>query len=226
MKKCKICKKEITKWSILGYCKICSNKFAHKRGKTKHYCIICHKNEISLGTFLYGKQRCRQCAYEIDENPMKGKKRPDLTLRNQKRRKHLINHCIDCKKIIATQYTRCQECWYKFAVGKNATMFGRVATHGKRIKYKNILMRSTWEVAYAKWLDKNKIKWQYESKTFDLGNCTYTPDFYLPKINTYIEIKGYWRDDAQNKFNLFRKLYPKIKIDILNKIKLQSLKIL
>lgn len=226
MEKCIVCKKLISKWSVLGYCKTCSNKFAHKRGKTKHYCIICHKNEISIGTFLYGKQRCRQCAYKIDGNPMKGKKRPDLALRNQKRRKYSINHCIDCDKVIEKQYTRCQKCWYKFAVGKNATMFGHPATHGKGTYYRGIWMRSSYEIKYAKWLDKRNIDWYYESKTFDLGNCTYTPDFYLPDVNEYIEIKGYWRNDALNKFNLFKKLYPKVKITILDKIKLQSLKIL
>jgi hypothetical protein len=75
--------------------------------------------------------------------------------------------------------------------GKNSHRFGKPPIHGKRIRYKDICFRSSWEVAYAKYLDKNQIKWLYESKTFDLGNCTYTPDFYLPEKNEYIEIKGY-----------------------------------
>ena len=28
-------------------------------------------------------------------------------------------------------------------------------------------------------VEKNLFKWLYESKTFDLGNTTYTPDFYF-----------------------------------------------
>ncbi|KKL59181.1 hypothetical protein LCGC14_2217940 [marine sediment metagenome] len=77
-------------------------------------------------------------------------------------------------------------------------------------------MRSSYEIAYAKWLDKQNIKWKYESKTFDLGNTTYTPDFYLPKTNKYIEIKGYWREDAKKKFKKFKTIYSETKIQVLN----------
>jgi predicted nuclease of restriction endonuclease-like RecB superfamily len=76
-------------------------------------------------------------------------------------------------------------------------------------------MRSNWEVAYAKWLDKQNIKWQYEQQTFDLGDTTYTPDFYLPETDTYIEIKGYWYNISKKKFKLFKKLYPQIKITVI-----------
>jgi len=84
-------------------------------------------------------------------------------------------------------------------------------------------MKSSWEIVYAKWLDKQNIKWLYESKTFDLGNTTYTPDFYLPETEEYIEIKGYWRDDAKKKFNLFKKKFKDIKILIYNELKLKKL---
>jgi len=42
----------------------------------------------------------------------------------------------------------------------------------KDLVYHEIYMRSSWEIAYAKWLDKNGIEWQYESDTFDLDNTT------------------------------------------------------
>jgi hypothetical protein len=109
--------------------------------------------------------------------------------------------------------------------GKEHYMFGKVI-HGKWEKYKGIWMRSSWEVAYAKYLDKNNIKWLYESKVFDLKITGYIPDFYLSKSNTYIEIKGWWRDDAKKKFRLFKKIYPKVKIIVLTKSKLKKLGIL
>ena len=93
-------------------------------------------------------------------------------------------------------------------------------THGRWGIYKNIKMRSSYEIAYAKWLDKQNIKWKYESKTFDLGNTTYTPDFYLPETNKYIEIKGYWREDAKKKFKKFKTIYSETKIQVLNYQKL------
>jgi len=105
-------------------------------------------------------------------------------------------------------------------------MFGKKAKHGKRIVYKSILMRSSWVVKYAKYLDKNNIKWQYESKRFDLGNSTYAPDFYLPKENKYIEIKGWWRDNAKKKFRRFKRKYPEIKIEVLMRKDLQKLNLI
>jgi len=108
--------------------------------------------------------------------------------------------------------------------GKNNGMFGKI-THAKAGEYKNIKMRSTWETKYAKYLDKNNIKWQYEPKAFDLGTTTYRPDFYLLETNEYIEIKGYWREDAKIKFELFKKNYPNQKIKLLMKPDLQKLEI-
>lgn len=61
---------------------------------------------------------------------------------------------------------------------------------GKRLLYKNIRMRSSWEVEFAKLCDQNNVKWEYEPKTFGLSDGRqYLPDFYLPKENLWIEIK-------------------------------------
>jgi len=101
--------------------------------------------------------------------------------------------------------------------GKNHPCFGkRMKPHF--VQYKNIWFRSNWEVILAKELDTKKIKWLYEPKTFDLGNTTYTPDFYLPKKDSYIEVKGYKSDVFKNKFELFKQMYPHIKIKILDEI--------
>ncbi len=65
-----------------------------------------------------------------------------------------------------------------------------------------------------------------EPKTFCLGNCTYTPDFYIPKWNCYIEIKGYWRNDTKYKFYKFKRIYSNINIYLFYKNKLKTLGIL
>lgn len=111
------------------------------------------------------------------------------------------------------------------AKGKKNGMYGKKAKHGKRIKYKGSYMRSTWEIAYAKYCIINHIKYRYEPKVFEIvykynnikKEGTYRPDFYLPKQDLWIEIKGWWRDDAKVKFNAFKKQYSKIKIKIINK---------
>jgi len=135
--------------------------------------------------------------------------------------------CIKCNKAISLNNfyygkRRCRSC---SKTGKNSPRYGKIATHGKGVYYKKFWMRSSWEVAYAKYLDLKNIKWSYESKTFDLGDCTYTPDFYLSDTDEYIEIKGYWRDNSKKKFRLFKEKYKKIKISVLEKVELQNLNV-
>lgn len=96
----------------------------------------------------------------------------------------------------------------------------------KKIKYKNIWMRSSWEIKYAKYLDSKNIVWKYEFKRFDLGNTTYTPDFYLPETNEYIEIKGWWRGNSKLKFDIFLKLYKDVKITLLMQKDLKKMGVL
>lgn len=51
---------------------------------------------------------------------------------------------------------------------------------GKWKVYKNIHMRSSWEREFAKLLDENNIKWEYEPKRFNINSeYSYLPDFKL-----------------------------------------------
>ena len=68
--------------------------------------------------------------------------------------------------------------------------------HGKRIDLNNQFFRSTWEANYARILNLCAIKWQYESKRFETPYGTYCPDFYLPAIDYYIEVKGFESVDS------------------------------
>lgn len=81
--------------------------------------------------------------------------------------------------------------------------------------YKNVDLHGKWELNYAMWLDKNGISWQrckdsfsyvYEGKT-----RRYTPDFYLPESDEYVEIKGYKTDKDDAKWSQFPK-YRTLKV--------------
>jgi len=89
-------------------------------------------------------------------------------------------------------------------------------------KYKGINMRSGYEIGYAKYLDKNKIRWEYEPDTFDLGNTTYTPDF-KREDNVYVEIKGWMRKEALIKIKKFIRQNPDIKYLLLGERELKKL---
>lgn len=78
-----------------------------------------------------------------------------------------------------------------------------------------IWLRSSYELALAKYYDEQNIIWFYEYKKFKLSNeKTYYPDFYLPIENRYVEVKGYMRPDAKIKIDMFKKEYISIKLDI------------
>lgn len=108
-------------------------------------------------------------------------------------------------------------------IGKNAPGYGLRQTHGLRQQYNGVLFRSTWEVAVARHLDTAGIMWQFEPTAFPityiwegvLCEGTYRPDFYLPEVDTYWEVKGWWRGDAYVKYTAFREQYPQLAIRLL-----------
>lgn len=74
-------------------------------------------------------------------------------------------------------------------------------SYGKRIPYKssiagNLILRSYWEVEIAKVLDSLDIYWSYESLVINYWDsqrkvmANTIPDFYMPKSNLIIEVKG------------------------------------
>lgn len=82
-------------------------------------------------------------------------------------------------------------------------------------RYNEIDLHGKWELAYAKWLDLNSIKWErckeQFSYIFEDKPRKYTPDFYLPESDEYIEIKGYKTKKDEAKWNQFPK-HRKLKI--------------
>jgi len=197
----------------------------------QYYCKLCG-NPISVVAALHKRGICKECKYKLHSAIMRGhsnnpKGEKSFTYKNGKPK------CIDCGKEINYGKTRCVKCngiAHSIRMsGVGNPMFGKV-THGKGNKYNNYYMRSSYEIAYAKWLDSNNIKWVYEPVAFKVDSngkqTTYRPDFYLPETDEYIEIKGWWRDDAKEKFLEFRKKYPLINLAVLEKEQLIEMGIL
>ena len=70
-------------------------------------------------------------------------------------------------------------------------------------------------------------KFIFEPKTFPVfynnKEGTYTPNFLLLKENKFIEIKGWWRGDAQIKYDAFVEEYKNIKIEVYERKKLKEI---
>lgn len=62
-----------------------------------------------------------------------------------------------------------------------------IPTRGPR----GIRFRSKLEVAWATWLDAHRVSWEYEVDGYDFGRgLRYLPDFWLPELRTFLEVKG------------------------------------
>ena len=80
------------------------------------------------------------------------------------------------------------------------------------------------EAEFAHLLDYYGIEWQYEPRTFPLawddeGNVTlaFSPDFYLPAEDTYVELttlRPSLSTHKNRKMRLMQELYPDIKIKL------------
>jgi DNA-directed RNA polymerase subunit RPC12/RpoP len=207
--KCLNCGKVLKRKNALR-CKSCA-----KKGKLSPRYID--------GKFIQKIFNCLECGNPVTHMALEGLCKPCAKKHLYKNGRNYPN-CIDCgKKLTNYDTKRCRTCFGLSIRGSNHPMFGKSA-NWKRIQYKRIWMRSSWEVAYAKYLDKQGIKWFYESKTFDLGDTTYTPDFYLPEIDMYIEIKGWMRNKSKDKINIFLKGHKNF--ILLGKEELKNLKII
>jgi hypothetical protein len=81
------------------------------------------------------------------------------------------------------------------------------------------------EIEFARILDFYGIPWEYEPRTFELecdeqGNVTgaFSPDFYLPDSETYIELTTMRQDlvtTKNRKLRRLRELYPEVNVKIL-----------
>lgn len=78
----------------------------------------------------------------------------------------------------------------------------------------NKFFRSKYEVIVAEWLFFHGINTVYEEITIDfMDGSTYTPDFYLPDLGYFIEVKGSWLGSGKKK--LKRAINLGIQIELL-----------
>ncbi|OXS80382.1 hypothetical protein [Domibacillus enclensis] len=75
-------------------------------------------------------------------------------------------------------------------------------------------LRSSYEYAYAKYLDYHKIPWSYEADVFDIGYKTYKPDFFFydqsGKLEKIVEIKSRHKkakDEAEKALSIIKERF-------------------
>jgi hypothetical protein len=83
-----------------------------------------------------------------------------------------------------------------------------------------------WEEEFARAMDDHEVPWLYKPRTFavewdDEGNFvdSFTPDFYLPALDLYVQLVVADREAAAKarKVRLLRQQQPQIRIELLNR---------
>ncbi len=101
------------------------------------------------------------------------------------------------------------------------------------INAEEIVFANESEKEFAKILDFYKINWQYEPKTFPLEfdndgipTLSFTPDFYLPDLDLFIELTTLNQNlvtKKNKKIRKLRELYPNVSIKLFYKKDYDSL---
>jgi hypothetical protein len=72
--------------------------------------------------------------------------------------------------------------------------------------YRGVNFRSRLEARIANYFDKHSIRWEYEKKAVILSDGRELwPDFYLPELKTWVEVKGVITDFDIRDFTEFAK---------------------
>lgn len=61
------------------------------------------------------------------------------------------------------------------------------------------------------------VRWEYSPRSFDIGEQIYTPDFYLPETDTYIEVKNFWGEYSRIRDQKFRATHPSVCLEVILK---------
>jgi hypothetical protein len=71
----------------------------------------------------------------------------------------------------------------------------------KPTSYNGILFRSRLEARWAVFMDSLNVRYIYEPECYNINKCLYVPDFYIPSLECFLEIKpeGYKNDETNEK---------------------------
>lgn len=75
--------------------------------------------------------------------------------------------------------------------GQPGALDGDMTVEALPTSYRGTVFRSALEASWAATLDAHGVAWEYEPRMVDLpSGARYLPDFHLPEIGTWLEVKG------------------------------------
>jgi len=111
-----------------------------------------------------------------------------------------VGHTIEARKKMSKSFSNGRKIGFNTHWGKGS--YYNSPKQGK------VWMRSGWEVKVADYLTENNMVWYYEYEWLNIKPEThYLPDFFLPDLNLYIEVKGRKKKKDMIKFEFAQKEY-------------------
>jgi hypothetical protein len=98
----------------------------------------------------------------------------------------------------------------------------------KQIEFDGIKFQGSWELIFYNYCKSNQISVERCTESFPYtweGERSYYPDFYLPDLDLYIEIKGYETERDRKKWEHFPKSLKVLKEKDISYIKKGSYKL-
>lgn len=148
----------------------------------------CRKNKFCSTTCAAVYNNNKKDWSTIKTGPKKG------TLPKNYYPKTKIKQCIICNKFHPRQGNTCSsDC---LSIHISNSIRGKVGGNrdcnlpGKDCNGKDFFFDSTWEIILAKSLSENNIFWVRPERFILTDGRSYTPDFYIPEYNIYIDPKA------------------------------------
>jgi len=203
-------------------------------------CVLCHKKYYASICFEKGKKHpwhCKSCAIHLEWSKEDYYDKHVETIKKvytcEKHRERLGRLSRENWSNPEKRAAMMNRDFSEISKKSRATLMANLlsgktvyrVTHGKRCLHGGVYMRSSYEQRFAAVLDSLGLEWEYEPKHFAVLNHTktYLPDFFIPKLELYVEVKGWWRDDAKEKFDAWTAEYPQLNRVIIDKPMLELL---
>jgi len=174
-------------------CEVCNEMFEVSRALNRHCAFVHKKMHTSVDNKRIVKRYCRFCNQEFDNTHTLAchtpycKLNPKLEVNKAARKdgRKNVKHSDETRKKISLLISE------KVKNGTWHCSFSKSRTH----EYKNVKFHRKWELKFAMFLDNLNIEWIRTKRkfpyTFENKRKYYTPDFWLPEFETFIEIKGH-----------------------------------
>jgi hypothetical protein len=191
----------------------CGKKFKKSQSLNAHFshCLIHRKGKKPIDRFEGVRNWSKGKTKETHNGILEASKKNSIIMKGKKMSQETCNK-LSLKRIEYLNISPHIK-WYTVNNGK-----------------KDIKVQGKWEKNVALWLNNNNIKWDRKTLKYD-NTRRYTPDFYLPEQDIYIEVKGWLREYDiikmrktinQNKINI--KILDKLLYNKLSSITLNDLK--